>query len=58
MLPEQLTPKELVYKHIFDLSHIVTEEELQNMQVGFRYLEGEELETTQVLRQRYPHDDR
>jgi hypothetical protein len=42
MLTEQLTPKELVHKHIFDKSHIVTEEELKNVRVGFLYREDEE----------------
>jgi len=46
MLNEQLTPKELVYKHIFDKSHTVTEEELKNVKVGFLHLELEGLEET------------
>lgn len=58
MLPEQLTPKELVYKHIFDLSHIVTEEELRNMQVGFLNVEAKKVDTVHVLRQRFPHHER
>lgn len=41
MPAQSLTPKELVYKHIFDKSHIVTEEELQNVRVGFLYNENE-----------------
>lgn len=28
------TPKELVYKHIYDPNHVVTEEELKNMRIG------------------------
>ena len=28
------TPKELVYKHIYDPNHVVTEEELRNMIIG------------------------
>jgi hypothetical protein len=47
MLTEQLTPKELVHKHIFDKSHIVTEEELQNVKVGFLYGEDDEYKKTQ-----------
>ncbi len=28
------TPKELVYKHIYDPNHVVTEEDLKNLKVG------------------------
>jgi hypothetical protein len=30
------TPKELVYKHIYDPNHVVTEEELRNMIIGVK----------------------
>ena len=42
MLTEKLTPKELVLKHIFDRNHIVTEEELKNVKVGFLNEQTEE----------------
>jgi hypothetical protein len=43
MLSEKLTPKELVLKHIFDKNHVVTEEELKNVKVGFSPLERVEV---------------
>jgi hypothetical protein len=44
MLAEKLTPKELVLKHIFDKNHVVTDEELKNVKVGFSPLRSVEAE--------------
>jgi len=51
MLAEKLTPKELVLKHIFDKNHVVTEEELKNVKVGFspsKTVEAEKEEELQL----------
>ncbi len=32
--PENLTPRDLVNKHIHDENHVVTEEEMQKLKVG------------------------
>jgi hypothetical protein len=49
MLAEKLTPKELVLKHIFDKNHVVTEEELKNVKVGFPSVESVEVEKKEAL---------
>jgi hypothetical protein len=49
MLAEKLTPKELVLKHIFDKNHVVTEEELKNVKVGFSSVESVEVKKEEAL---------
>jgi phosphoribosyl 1,2-cyclic phosphodiesterase len=49
MLAEKLTPKELVLKHIFDKNHVVTEEELKNVKVGFSPAKTVEAEKEEEL---------
>jgi hypothetical protein len=49
MLSETLTPKELVLKHIFDKNHVVTEEELKNVKVGFSPPKSAEIQKQEEL---------
>lgn len=46
---KKLTPKQLIMKHIFDPNHVVTDEELNQLDLGFKMSSNDLYRDNQIV---------